>query len=466
MKTRFCPSPTGFMHLGNVRTALFSALYTRSNNGEFLLRIEDTDAERSDEKCTEAVMRDLHWLGLNWDEGPEMDKGNGPYFQSERQSIYDRYYDELIDAGLAYPCFCSEQELTVARRVQLASGKPPRYAGTCAHLTQEEIDEKLANGLEPTLRFRVPEDQVVEYIDLVKGVQRFNTDDIGDFIIRRGNGTSPFMFCNAIDDSLMEITHVIRGEDHVSNTPKQIMILQALGLDIPRYGHISLIRGLDGGKLSKRHGSSSIQDMRENGILPRTLVNYLARLGHYYEDNDFMTFDELAAKFSVDHLSKSPAKFDEVQLMHWQKLAVGQLSFDEAWIWMGEQVHRVVPEDKKAVFLEAVIPNVMMPDDAFYWAHAIFIDISPFTEEQMAVLREAGKKFFEEALKLLAKTGIDSKAMCEGLKTNLDVKGKNLFMPLRVALTGEMHGPELVHIFELLGTDKLEQRLSYALEVL
>ncbi len=224
-KTRFCPSPTGLIHLGNARTALFNALLAMQYQGTFLLRIEDTDVQRSKKEYYHTLTEDLLWLGLEWQEGPEKDQGKGPYFQSERQQIYHHYYQELAQKNSAYPCFCTEEELALMRKVQRASGKPPRYAGTCFGLSQETITQKLALGLKPTLRFHVPNDCCIEFEDLVRGVQKFSGRDIGDFIIRRADGTSPFMFCNAIDDALMGVTHALRGEDHLTNTPRQLLIL-------------------------------------------------------------------------------------------------------------------------------------------------------------------------------------------------------------------------------------------------
>lgn len=262
VKTRFCPSPTGLMHMGNVRTALFNALLAKSANGCFLLRIEDTDRERSDARYTKALMEDLLWLGLGWQEGPDHHQGNGPYHQSERQSIYDDYYQRLETAGVAYPCFCSEEELALQRKIQRSSGRPPRYPGTCRELTDAQREEKFAQGLKPTLRFAVPENEMIAFDDLVRGHQKFDSNDLGDFIIRRADGTPPFLFCNAVDDALMGVTHALRGEDHLTNTPRQLMVLDALGLTGPTYGHIALIVGPDGSPLSKRHGSRSIEELR------------------------------------------------------------------------------------------------------------------------------------------------------------------------------------------------------------
>ncbi len=465
MKTRFCPSPTGHMHLGNVRTALFSAVCSKASNGQFLLRIEDTDLARSEEKYTAAIIEDLLWLGIVWQEGPGEDKENGPYFQSQRVPLYEKYYQLLIDKCFAYPCFCSEHQLVLTRKAQLASGKPPRYPGTCCSLSSQDVAKKIAEGIKPTLRFKVPLHQIIEFIDLVKGVQRFESDDIGDFIIRRADGMPSFMFCNAIDDSVMGVTHVMRGEDHLTNTPRQLMILQALGMNVPEYAHISLILGYDGSPLSKRHGSSSLDDLRQNGFLPEAIVNYLARLGHRYEENKILSFSDLADNFDVNSLSKSAAKFDSVQMMHWQKIALAAMDTQTFWSWVSPQLEQIVPESLRELFVETVAPNVVLPDDAVYWAEVLFGDLKTFDDEQIKIVRSAGKAFYEEALKALAEFGDDFSSISKRLKENLGVKGKSLFLPIRVALTGESHGPELVNIFKLLNVSELEARLNYAREL-
>jgi glutamyl-tRNA synthetase len=444
------------MHLGNLRTALFSALFAKSQNGQFLLRVEDTDKERSDIRYVKAILQDLEWLDLSWQDGP--------YFQSQRTEIYTKYYQQLEKDGLVYPCFCTKEQLALARKLQLSSGRPPRYPGTCTKLSQEEIEAKIAAGESYTLRFRVPEHKTIEFHDFVQGVHQFNSDDIGDFIVRRTNGTPPFMFCNAIDDALMGVTHVLRGADHVANTPNQIIILEALGLPIPQYGHISLIMGYDGTPLSKRHGSSSITDMRENGYLPGAIINYLARLGHRYEDNNYMIIKELADKFEVEHLSKSPTKFDHSQLIYWQKVALSHLGYDEIWDWMGEAVHSLVPASLKELFTITVTPNVIFPEDAYFWAQVLFVEISALDDEKKQIIQAAGKQYYETTLKALSQVGNDYAKVMEILRAELSVKGKALFMPLRLALTGETHGPELANIFQLLSVGEIEKRLRYVIE--
>ncbi len=471
LKTRFCPSPTGLIHLGNTRTALFSALLAHGANahgkqGVFLFRIEDTDRTRSYEEYTQAMLDDLHWLGLRWQEGAcvgEVGKAvgdAGPYWQAQRQAIYARYYQTLEDAGQAYPCFCSEEQLAMSRKVQRTAGKPPRYAGTCRNLTQTEVAAKLAEGLKPTLRFRVPRGETIQFTDFVKGRQRFVSDDIGDFIIRRTDGTAPFMYANAIDDALMGVTHAMRGDDHLTNTPRQLMLLAALELPVPAYGHISLIMGPDGAPLSKRHGSRSLQELRQTGFLPEALLNYLARLGHYYENPAYMSYAELAANFKLESLSSAPARYDENQLLYWQKESVAQISSERFWDWLDDKTKKLVPAEQQELFVDTVRANVTFPAEALTWAQVFFNDKIHFDDESKAVLDNAGSEFFAAALAAIDMHGADFKAVSNHVKEQSGVKGKALFQPLRIALTGEQHGPEMAKVFALLGVDKIKQRLQ------
>jgi glutamyl-tRNA synthetase len=462
IKTRFCPSPTGLLHLGNVRTALFDALLAKGQQGAFLLRIEDTDKTRSEPRYVEALQEDLLWLGLNWDEGPGHDKGAGPYWQSERQAVYDHYYLELEQQGAVYPCFCSEEQLAVARKLQRAAGKPPRYPGTCRALSVESIQEKLARGLKPTLRFRVAQHAETVFHDLVRGEQRFSNNDIGDFIVRRADGTPPFMYCNAIDDALMGVTHALRGEDHLTNTPRQLMILTALNLPIPAYGHISLIMGPDGTPLSKRHGSRSIQTLRQEGYLPLAIVNYLARLGHFYTQDTLMSMDELAAHFSIAALGSAPARFDANQLLRWQSVAVAQQDMHTFYTWMGEQAQQITPKNKRDLFIKTIQPNVTFPADVLHWAQILFSDDWDYQPTEREVLQAAGEEFFAVAIKAVEGADFSYAQVTSVLKESLGVKGKMLFQPLRVALTGEAHGPELAQVFELLGREGSLMRLHKA----
>lgn len=465
IRTRFSPSPTGLIHLGNARAALFSSLFAVKNKGAFVLRIEDTDQSRSEHQYTELLQDDLKWLGIHWQEGPGVNGPHGPYWQSKRHEIYARYYQQLEELGRAYPCFCTDHELALNRKIQLSRGQAPRYPGTCRGLSKEEVAKRIALGKMPALRFRVPTQTMVEFVDLVKGPQHFNSDDIGDFIIRRADGTSSFMFCNAIDDSLMEVTHVLRGEDHLSNTPRQLMILRALEMRTAEYGHLSLITGDDGSKLSKRHGSSSLHDLREIGYLSSAVLNYMARLSHAYDEQKLMSFNALADLFNLEKLSRSSARFDLNQLLHWQKEAVRTLSVNEMWDWVGPSLQEGIPPEKRDLFIKLIQENALFPADASQWKKILFDHEMEWSDDQVSILRAAGKAFFIAAEKAVQKHGTDLKATLDEMKVELNISGKGLFMPIRLALTAEEKGPELLHIVTLLGTDEVLKRFKKAEEV-
>ncbi len=454
-KTRFAPSPTGYIHLGNARTALFNRLFGQT----FLLRIEDTDQARSRPEYTAALMEDLRWLEMDWDEGPASPQPD-PYFQSQRHSVYENYYRQLEEQGRVYPCFCSPEDLAHSRKRQRLEGKPPRYAGTCAHLKPQEVQARLDQGLEPTLRFRVPGGRTVEFDDLVRGRQHFDTDTIGDFIIRRADGTPAFFFCNAVDDSLMGVTHVLRGEDHLTNTPRQLLILEALGLRPPSYGHISLIVGEDGAPLSKRNGSRSIRELREQGYLPLAVINLLARLGHRYANESLQTLAQLQAGFSIDHLSHSPARFDPHQLDYWQQQAVHQADDETLWQWLDDQTRRIVPAEKRASFLALVRSNCVFPDQAGEWTTILFQDAFPISGKAKEILAQTDPAFFRIAVTAFQAHPDQWQTFLQTLQAESGVKGKKLYKPLRAALTGRLDGPELPRLHELLGTERILTRLS------
>jgi nondiscriminating glutamyl-tRNA synthetase len=455
-KTRFAPSPTGLMHFGNLRAALFNYLFSRSNNGVFLLRIEDTDQARSEDIYCEAIQSDLHWLGIEWQEGP--------YYQSERGSDYDAYYKSLEEAALVYPCFCSEEQLELTRKLQLASGQAPRYPGTCRHLSEQALKAKQEAGSPFALRFKVPKGEVIEFEDQVKGLQRFEADHIGDFIIRRTDTTAPFMFCNAIDDSVMGVTHALRGDDHLTNTPRQILILKALKLRIPQYGHFPTILGPDSRPLSKRNGSRSIQELREEGYIPLAILNYLSRLGHHIIDTTLFSVEELSKKFNLANISNSPAHYDAHQLNFWQKEAMHHCSTQECWGYIGPYAGKWVPSDKIEAFVAAIQPNIIMPKEAEFWAEAIFSEAEEitFSEEIKVVIKEAGSEFFIAASELLKEEYSDSQQWIATLQQKTGKKGKGLFFPLRAAITSVLHGPELARVLELIGIEKTRHRFLRA----
>lgn len=465
VRTRFAPSPTGLLHIGNARAALFSALYAKKADGVFILRIEDTDIIRSETQYVDSLQEDLHWLGVQWQEGLAVDGQYGPYWQSQRHTIYMHYYEKLVLENLTYPCFCSEEDLALERKLQVSRSQAPRYRGTCRQLSAEEIQQRLDRGLKPTLRFRVPSHTEIQFNDLVKGPQTFNSDDIGDFIIRRADGTASFMFCNAIDDALMLVTHVLRGEDHLSNTPRQLMILQALRLHLPQYGHLALITGDDGTPLSKRHGSFSLSDLRQKGYLADAITNYLGRLGHSCERSELLPISQLAQDFHLEKVSRSAARFDLVQLLHWQKLAVSALANTAFWKWAGETIQKQVPEDMQDKFAAAVRPNVCFPHEVGQWTIIFFQHQVELSAENIAVLRHAGEQFFVEAEQALDTHGADFKNILQEIKATLKLSGKQLYMPLRIALTGQHDGPELAQIAAILGPERIKERFSRAFQL-
>jgi len=465
-RTRFAPSPTGYVHVGNARTALFCALLATRDQGAFILRIEDTDAARSDRAFEDALREDLAWLGLHWQEGPDTGGAKGPYRQSERGAIYADYLRQLADKGKVYPCFCTSIELEMARKAQLAAGLPPRYAGTCAKLGTVEIEARLAKGLKPALRFRVPEAGETVFEDLVRGRQAFAHRDIGDFIIRRADGSPAFFFSNALDDALMGVTHVLRGEDHLANTPRQLLLLAALGLPAPHYAHLSLIVGQGGAPLSKREGGGSLQELRGEGILPEALLNYLARLGHTYASNEFMDIPGLAKGFDFSHLGHSPAHFDQQQLEHWQGEAVRHRDETGLWRWMTgthPEMEQLVPAAVRGQFVEAVRGNLSRPGDGAAWAHIVYDELPPMASDAGEALRAAGKDLFEAALAQIKAGAPEFKPFAKAVGAAAGLSGKDLFKPLRAVLTGRLDGPEMERLWKLMPPQRLENRFRQAL---
>ncbi len=457
--TRFAPSPTGALHLGNARTALFNHLMARRLGGRFVLRIEDTDLERSKEEYLERLIADLRWLGLAWD--APADAGEMPaYRQSQRGAVYAEYFTRLEATGQTYPCFCTPFELEVSRRAQLAAGRPPRYAGTCRNLSASERDERRARGLTDTLRFHVPTGKHVDFEDFVRGPQHFLSDDIGDFIVRRADGSAQFFFCNAVDDALMGVTHVLRGEDHLTNTPRQILLLEALELRVPLYGHVALITGADGAPLSKRYGSVSVHEFRERGYLPQAIVNHLFRLGHTSDQEGWLELKDMPAHFRVDHLGRAPARFDVAQLAHWQKEALARASAEDIASWLKPVLPANVTDERRRDFVELVRHNVVLPEDAKPWVGVLFGDLPPLADEDRRVVIDAGKQFFKEAVTAVDRHGADLPALSAALQASTGKKGAALYKPLRVALTGRVHGPELAPLLKLLPVTTVRQRLE------
>jgi glutamyl-tRNA synthetase len=452
--TRFAPSPTGSLHLGNARTAFFSFLWARRSAGRFILRIEDTDAQRSQQRFYDGLLADLHWLGIDWDEGPGVGGPAAPYAQAERGDFYRGLFEQLERDERAYPCYCTAEELELSRKVQRMAGNPPRYAGTCRALNSEQRAVRAARGLRPSLRFAVPSGEVVEFTDAVHGPQRYLSDDIGDFIIRREDGTSAFFFCNAVDDSVMGITQVLRGDDHLTNTPRQIMILNALQMRVPGYGHVGLLVGADGAPLSKRHGSTSVQEFRERGFLRDAMLNQLFRLGHASDIDGWLSLADMPGHFRPDHLGRAPARFDDTQLVHWQKETLARLAAADVRAWLGAA--------DSSEFVELIRHNVVLPGDAVPWRNVVQGELAPFSAADVKLIAAAGADFFGAGVDALQNCGGDFKSLTQALKERTGRKGADLFMPLRLALTGQTHGPELGPLFKLMPADLARRRLQAA----
>jgi glutamyl-tRNA synthetase len=458
--TRFAPSPTGELHLGNARTALFNLLLARHAGGRFLLRIEDTDAERSLEAHTGALLEDLRWLGIEWDAGPDREDALGPYRQSQRAALYAGYFAQLEERGAVYPCYCTPLELEASRRAQLAAGRPPRYAGTCRQLSPPERARRTAQGTFAALRFRVPAGARVEFHDLVYGPQSFATDDIGDFVVRRADGSAAFFFSNAVDDACMGVTLALRGEDHLANTPRQLLLLRALGLAAPSYGHLALLLGADGAPLSKRHGAMSLRACRERGYQPLALANQLFRLGHSSPLHGLLTLEEMARGFDTAHLGRAPARFDEQQLEVWQKHVVHHLSPEAARSWLAAVLPPGLDARAAGAFVSAVLPNLVLPADAVPWVEVVFGGPPALEAEAEAVVRNAGSGYFAAAAAAAAASGNDLAAIAAAARAASGRQGKQLYMPLRLALTGRAHGPELAPLLKAMPPGEARERLA------
>jgi nondiscriminating glutamyl-tRNA synthetase len=463
--TRFAPSPTGALHPGNARTALFSFLLARARSGRFILRIEDTDRERGDDAKAAGQLADLAWLGIDWDAGPDRDDDRGPYRQSERAEIYARLFEQLEREGHAYPCFCTPTELEVARRTQLAAGQPPRYLGTCRGLDAAARAARIAAGQKPALRFAVPAAEAVGFDDLVRGPQAVESATLGDFPVRRADGGAVFFFCNAVDDALMGVTDVLRGDDHLSNTPRQLLLLRALGLRAPRYGHLPLLLDADGAPQSKRRGSVTIADLRGRGYLAAAVDNYLVRLGHHGAPDDWVEPHEIPRHFHADKLGRAPAHFDPVQLDHWQREAVLRLDGESVARWLAPEFPADWDSTRRAAVATLLRGNLLLPQDARDWLTVLGGTLPPPAADAARAIVEAGPAFFDAAVAAHAEVGSDLAALAERLKSRTGRKGRALFMPLRFALTGRHDGPELAQLLAAIPPALVRDRLEGASRV-
>lgn len=477
VRVRYAPSPTGHLHIGNARTALFNYLFARHHGGKFIIRIEDTDVKRNVAGGEENQLTYLKWLGMDWDESVDVGGNYGPYRQTERLDLYRPLVQDLLDRGLAYRCYCTEEELEKEREEQMARGETPRYSGKCRHLTPEQLAAYDAEGRQYSIRFRVPEGRTFTFDDLVKGPISFESDVSGDFVIVKKDGIPTYNFAVVLDDHLMNITHVLRGEDHVSNTPRQLMIYDAFGWEPPVFGHMTLIVGENHKKLSKRDESviQFIEQYDQLGYLPEAMFNFIALLGWSPEgEEEIFSKDELISIFDANRLSRSPAVFDTNKLAHLNN-------------------HYIKNADPKRI-ASLAIPHLQragrlsaeLSPEQQAWAEAL---VALYQEQMTAAsdIVELSELFFrseltvdDEAAAVLAEPQVPSVlstflAKVEGLadfsvetigaaikevQKETGSKGKGLFMPIRVALTGQMHGRDLNQTIFLLGQNKVVERLK------
>jgi nondiscriminating glutamyl-tRNA synthetase len=478
VRVRYAPSPTGFLHIGGARTALFNYLYAKHHNGTFVVRIEDTDIERNVEGGEASQLDNLRWLGIIPDESIDIGGPYAPYRQMERLDIYKEHADKLLAEGHAYKCFCTSEELEASREAQKAKGvAAPTYDGKCRHLTAEEVAEKEAAGIPHTVRMRVPENVTYSFTDLVRGDVSFESKDIGDWVLVKANGIPTYNYAVVLDDHFMEITHVFRGEEHLSNTPKQMMIFDAFGWEYPRFGHMTLIVNEDRKKLSKRDESiiQFVAQYKDLGYLPEAMFNFFGLLGWSPEgEEEIFSHDEFVKLFDEKRLSKSPSMFDKTKLT-----------------WMNNQyIKKLSREEVVALALPHLQKAGLLPEELTAEQQAWASDLIGLYHEQMsfgAEIVELSAQFFndeieydEAAKEVLAGETVPQvmaafKAQLEGLESfdadsikasikavqkETGVKGKNLFMPIRVAITGEMHGPELPNAIHLIGKEKAIARVE------
>lgn len=455
LRVRFAPSPTGHLHVGNARTALFNWLLARGQGGTFILRIEDTDAERSTLASEQSILADLRWLGLDWDEGPDAGGPHGPYRQSERLQLYLSYARDLLSREKAYFCFCSPEQLESERQAAFAASLPPKYSGRCREIAPDVASTRIAAGEAGAIRFRVPDDRNVTFTDIVRGDVTFNTSVIGDPVILRSDGRPAYNFAVVVDDALMEVTTVVRGEDHISNTPRQVLLYEALGFEPPQFAHLSLVMGPDHAPLSKRHGAASVAEFREQGILPEALVNYLTLLGWSPgEGQEILPAGEMARRFELAHVSHSSAVFDTGKLAWMNRHYIKEAGAEKialmalpSFLESGFVAHET---DHARQYIESLLPmaigSVDRPSEiaervAFVFDWQIDQAVALLSAEADGAKIVAA--FAEEIWGQGPLTKDAFRAAAGRVKDKTGLKGRALFHPIRVALTGLESGPEL-----------------------
>ncbi len=459
VRVRFAPSPTGQLHVGNARSALFNWLLARGSGGTFVLRIEDTDVARSTRESEAAILEDLEWMGLSWDEGVERGGDHGPYRQSERLHIYRAHVVELMARGQAYRCFCPPEQLEMDRYNALRERRPPKYAGRCRDIPPDEARRRAENGEPSAIRFRIPDDRDVVWNDLVRGEVRFNTDVLGDPVLVRSEGVPAYNYAVVIDDALMEITHVVRGEDHISNTPRQILLYEAFGWKPPAFAHVPLVLGPDGGRLSKRHGATSVAEFRARGYLPEALTNYLALIGWSPgEGQEIVALDELARRFRLEDVGHSAGVFDVEKLAwvnrHYLKGAAPARLVQLSTSYLKSEGWIVDPTGEALDFLAGVLPLVTSSVDRLDQLPARLRFLFDYSAER-ALAEPVVRAEAETARPVIAALAevlgggeplLDREAFRAAIgrvRDRTGAKGKALLHPIRLALMGEPEGLEL-----------------------
>jgi nondiscriminating glutamyl-tRNA synthetase len=468
VRVRFAPSPTGSLHIGSARTALYNFLLARHDGGSFVLRVDDTDAARSDAALEASIMADLRWLGLEWDEGPDIGGPHGPYRQSERLESYRSAAERLLASGQAYRCFCPEERLEQLRREALASGHTPRYDRHCLALPADEVRLRLDAGEPAAVRFMVPAGEVV-VDDLIRGAVVIGADALSDPIIVRSDGVAGYNFATVVDDLAMGITHVVRGDDHLTNTARQQLLFEALGGPVPRWAHHSMVLGPDGGKLSKRHGATSVGDYRELGYLPEAIVNYLALLGWSHGEDEVLDLDRLVREFELAKLSPSPAVFDLPKLDWLDHERIMALAPEEHERRFAERLPAGTPPQAAAALAAAFQPSLVRYGDASVAAAEVLAPPPPPAELRAAALAAAPQLAHVRGLRARAPEWLppaDARELLADYRAWGKAQGigaRDLLMPLRIALTSAEHGPELPFVLAALERDTALARLDLIL---
>ena len=475
VRVRFAPSPTGALHIGGARTALFNWLFARHQGGKFILRIEDTDRERSTVEANRAIFHGLEWLGLDWDEGPNIGGPFGPYYQTERLDLHQKYAQQLLKEGKAYSCFCTPQELDQKRKEAESRKEAPRYDGKCRKLSEEEIKRKIDSGISRVIRFLLPPvgETVVE--DMIRGKVVFKNELLDDFVILKSDGFPTYNFACVLDDHLMEITHVIRGDDHLSNTPRQILLYGAFGWGLPKFAHIPMILGKDKARLSKRHGATSVITYSDLGYLPEAMLNYIAKLGWGHGDQEVFSREELIEKFALEGVGKNPAIFD-VEKLNWLNGKYIRQILLERLVNLCEPLlidaygKRDLGYIKKVVLAFhdrlVLIPDIV-PLSKYFFADDFEYDPKG-TEKyfKTAYARKVLEALAERLVTLEPFTRDSIEPVFKTLAEELKIKLGEVIHPCRLALTGTLQSPPMYDVVEILGKEKVKERLAKALRVL